>query len=87
MKERMITVTEAARNFSDCVSRVHYQAMTFGLQKNGKLLARLVPASANYFRLELPQKNRSNHAGSRERDKSASGTRPELTTRGSIRSV
>jgi len=46
MKERIISVTEAARNFSDCVNRAHYQETTFVLQKNGKPLARIVPASA-----------------------------------------
>jgi antitoxin (DNA-binding transcriptional repressor) of toxin-antitoxin stability system len=43
MKETAITVTEAARNFSDCVSRAHYQNTTFRLLKNGKPIARLVP--------------------------------------------
>ena len=43
MKEKTITVTEAARNFSDCVSRVHYQNMTFVLLKNGVPFARLMP--------------------------------------------
>lgn len=43
MKETPITVTEAARNFSDCVSRTHYQNVTFLLLKNGKPIARLVP--------------------------------------------
>lgn len=43
MKETAITVTEAARNFSDCVSRVHYQKVTFRLLKNGKPIARLIP--------------------------------------------
>lgn len=43
MKETAITVTEAARNFSDCVSRAHYQNVTFLLLKNGKPIARLVP--------------------------------------------
>jgi antitoxin (DNA-binding transcriptional repressor) of toxin-antitoxin stability system len=43
MKETPITITEAARNFSDCVSRAHYQNVTFLLLKNGKPIARLVP--------------------------------------------
>ncbi len=43
MKETDITVTEAARNFSDCVNRVRYQNVTFRLLKNGKPIARLVP--------------------------------------------
>jgi prevent-host-death family protein len=40
-----ITVTEAARNFADCVNRVHYQDTSFVLLKNGKPVARLVPDS------------------------------------------
>ena len=43
MKKTSITVTEAARNFADCLNRVHYQNVTFVLLKNGKPLARLVP--------------------------------------------
>ena len=44
MKETTITVTEAARNFSDCVNRAHYQHTTFVLLKNGKPFARIEPA-------------------------------------------
>jgi antitoxin (DNA-binding transcriptional repressor) of toxin-antitoxin stability system len=43
MKEMHITVTEAARNFADCVNRVHYQNVTFVLLNNGEPFARLVP--------------------------------------------
>ena len=43
MERKTITVTEAARNFADCVNRVHYQNMTFVLLKNGSPFARLVP--------------------------------------------
>jgi antitoxin (DNA-binding transcriptional repressor) of toxin-antitoxin stability system len=43
MKKRSITVTEAARNFADCVNRAHYQKVTFVLLKNGEPFARLVP--------------------------------------------
>ena len=43
MKEKAISVTEAARNFADCVNRVRYQNMTFVLLKNGIPVARLVP--------------------------------------------
>jgi antitoxin (DNA-binding transcriptional repressor) of toxin-antitoxin stability system len=43
MDRRTITVTEAARNFADCVNRVHYQNMTFVLLKNGSPFARLGP--------------------------------------------
>jgi antitoxin (DNA-binding transcriptional repressor) of toxin-antitoxin stability system len=43
VKKQIISVTEAARNFADCVNRVHYQNMTFVLLKNGSPFARLVP--------------------------------------------
>jgi len=44
MKETVISVTEAARNFADCVNRAYYQNVTFVLLKNGSPVARLVPA-------------------------------------------
>jgi antitoxin (DNA-binding transcriptional repressor) of toxin-antitoxin stability system len=43
MKKTSMSVTEAARNFADCVNRAHYQNVTFVLLKNGKPFARLVP--------------------------------------------
>jgi antitoxin (DNA-binding transcriptional repressor) of toxin-antitoxin stability system len=43
MKKMTITVTEAARNFADCVSRAHYQNITFVLLKSGKPVARIEP--------------------------------------------
>ena len=43
MKHVSITVTEAARNFADCINRVRYQDTTFVLMKNGTPVARLVP--------------------------------------------
>ena len=43
MSETIITVTQAARNFADCVNRSHYQKTTFVLLKNGVPFARLVP--------------------------------------------
>ncbi len=36
-------MTEAARNFADCVNRAHYQNVTFVLLKNGMPFARLGP--------------------------------------------
>lgn len=45
MKKAAITVTEAARNFADCVNRAHYQDTSFVLLKNGKPFTRLVPMS------------------------------------------
>lgn len=44
MKTTPISVTEAARNFADCVNRAHYQKVTFVLLKNGMPVARLAPA-------------------------------------------
>jgi len=43
MKSVSISVTEAARNFADCINRVRYQDTTFVLMKNGTPVARLVP--------------------------------------------
>jgi len=43
MKIATISVTEAARNFADCVNRAHYQSVTFVLLRNGSPVARLVP--------------------------------------------
>ncbi len=44
MKKTSISVTEAARNFADCVNRVRYQGATFILEKNGEPVAQLVPS-------------------------------------------
>ena len=43
MKKTSITVTDAARNFADCVNRAHYQNVTFVLLKTGQPFARLMP--------------------------------------------
>ena len=43
--KKTITVTEASRNFADCVNRAHYQNVTFMLLKNGEPVARIVPGS------------------------------------------
>lgn len=40
-----ISVTDAARNFADCVNRARYQGAIFVLQKNGIPVARIVPAA------------------------------------------
>jgi antitoxin (DNA-binding transcriptional repressor) of toxin-antitoxin stability system len=44
MTDEEISVTEAARNFADCLNRTHYQNKTFVLLKNGVPFARLLPA-------------------------------------------
>ena len=43
MKKTAISVTEAARNFAECVNLVRYQNATFVLHKNGSPVARLSP--------------------------------------------
>jgi len=43
MQKTTINVTDAARNFADCVNRAHYQNVTFVLLKNGSPVARLSP--------------------------------------------
>jgi antitoxin (DNA-binding transcriptional repressor) of toxin-antitoxin stability system len=43
MKKISISVTEAARNFAECVNRAHYQDVTFVLLKNGAPVAQLAP--------------------------------------------
>ena len=43
MRKTSISVTEASRNFADCVNRARYQNTTFVLLKNGQPVARLVP--------------------------------------------
>jgi len=45
MKTTTISVTEAARNFADCVNRAHYQDVTFVLLRNGEPVASLVPGN------------------------------------------
>lgn len=47
MSETILSVTEAARNFADCVNRAHYQHQSFLLLKNGVPMARIVPAAKN----------------------------------------
>ena len=46
MKDTAISVTHAARNFADCVNRVHYQQVTYVLLRNGLPYARLVPENS-----------------------------------------
>ncbi|MGC8549344.1 MAG: type II toxin-antitoxin system prevent-host-death family antitoxin [Acidobacteriaceae bacterium] len=43
MKTVEISVTDAARKFSDCLNRVHYQDVSFVLVRNGEPVARIVP--------------------------------------------
>jgi prevent-host-death family protein len=41
-----ITATEATRNFSDMINRVHYRGETFEVTRGGEVVAQIVPASA-----------------------------------------
>jgi antitoxin (DNA-binding transcriptional repressor) of toxin-antitoxin stability system len=43
MRKTAISVTEAARNFADCINRVRYQSATFVLVRNGQPVAQLAP--------------------------------------------
>ena len=43
MKDRTISVTEASRNFADCINKVRYQGLSYLFVKNGTPVARLVP--------------------------------------------
>jgi antitoxin (DNA-binding transcriptional repressor) of toxin-antitoxin stability system len=45
MDKTAISVTDASRNFADCVNRAHYQKMTFVLLKNGLPVAQLAPSN------------------------------------------
>ena len=48
MKETLISVTTAARKFSDCISLVRYQGMSFLLEKNGVPVARIIPVRQEF---------------------------------------
>jgi prevent-host-death family protein len=39
-----INATKAARNFSDLLNRVYYQGISVELERNNKVIARIVPA-------------------------------------------
>jgi len=43
MERVSISVTDAARNFAECVNRVRYQDVTFVLLKNGTPVAQIAP--------------------------------------------
>jgi antitoxin (DNA-binding transcriptional repressor) of toxin-antitoxin stability system len=48
MDETPISVTIAARKFSDCINSVRYQGASFLLEKNGVPVARLIPVRQNF---------------------------------------
>jgi len=45
VEKTTISVTDASRNFADCVNRARYQKMTFVLLKNGVPVAQLSPSN------------------------------------------
>ena len=47
MDETLISVTFAARKFSDCINRIRYQGASFLLEKNGVPVARLIPVQSS----------------------------------------
>jgi antitoxin (DNA-binding transcriptional repressor) of toxin-antitoxin stability system len=47
MRVVSISVTDASRNFADCVNRARYQGTTFLLHKNGVAVARIAPVERN----------------------------------------
>lgn len=49
----VMTVTEAARNFSDVINRVYYQGKSFALVRNGSVVAHLTPPPPALTWLEL----------------------------------
>ena len=50
---KTLTVTEAARNFSDLVSRVHYRSESALLVKGGRPMVKVIPASCAKMGREL----------------------------------
>ena len=46
MKVEHISVTDAARNFADCINRARYQGTTFILHKGGKPVATINPGAS-----------------------------------------
>jgi prevent-host-death family protein len=47
MRTVSISVTDASRNFADCVNRTRYQGTTFVLHKSGVPVAQIVPVKHN----------------------------------------
>jgi antitoxin (DNA-binding transcriptional repressor) of toxin-antitoxin stability system len=53
MRTVSMSVTEASRNFADCINRARYQGTTFILHKNGVAVARIVPEKKTQAEKEL----------------------------------
>jgi antitoxin (DNA-binding transcriptional repressor) of toxin-antitoxin stability system len=50
MTDSLISVTQASRNFSDLINRVHYRNETATLLRGGIAVARLVPVHEKHVR-------------------------------------
>lgn len=71
MESVSISVTEASRNFADCVNRARYQGTTFLLQKGGVPVARLMPVvrkprKGNELAVALKEALKDVHIGENE---------------------
>jgi antitoxin (DNA-binding transcriptional repressor) of toxin-antitoxin stability system len=71
METVSISVTEASRNFSDCVNRARYQGTSFILQKGGVPVAHMMPVprkpkSAIELAAELRKAIEGAHLGEQE---------------------
>jgi prevent-host-death family protein len=44
-----ITATEATRNFSDMINRVHYRGERFEVTRGGEVVAQIVPANRKHM--------------------------------------
>jgi hypothetical protein len=56
MRETPISVTEAARNFADCINRARYQDTTFVLLRNGVPVAKITPSTTSRDEKELEKR-------------------------------
>lgn len=52
---KTVTVTEAARNFSDFINRVHYQRESALLVKGGRPMVKVTPAHRSSTAAELAE--------------------------------
>jgi antitoxin (DNA-binding transcriptional repressor) of toxin-antitoxin stability system len=79
MRTVSMSVTEASRNFADCINRARYQGTTFVLHKNGVTVARIVPVERKQkIALELDEAREPGNAVEKEAGNAASGSVREI---------
>jgi antitoxin (DNA-binding transcriptional repressor) of toxin-antitoxin stability system len=78
MRSVSISVTEASRNFADCINRARYQGTTFVLHKNGVVVARIVPERKLKTALELDEVHEPGNAVPKEAGNPVSGSVREI---------